>query len=147
MAITRVNAEIILIERVGQLLTVVGLDGTTEDGTNEALNGPIAYAVRRLGHTVASEVLVADSDIDDVVAADYDAFFDLAELRAKKNVLGNFNLVDIAAGPRRESLGQMAEQLRKDIDALQKQIKADYNIGVGTIEAGIVELDFAEKDE
>lgn len=147
MAITRVDAETILIKRVGALLTAASLDGTTIDGTNVDLNDPIAFAVRRLGHTVASEVLVADTDIDDVAAADYDAFFDLAELRAKKNVLGNLTLVDITAGPRSERLGQLAEQLRKDIDALQKAIQKDYNIGVGTLEAGIITLDFAEKDE
>jgi len=147
MAITRANAEVVLIRRVGALLTAADLDGTTVDGTNVDLNDPCAFALRQLGHTVSSAVLVADADMDDLAAADYNAFFDLAELRTKKNVLGNLTLVDITAGPRSERLGQLAEQLRKDIDALQDAIKADYNIGVGTLEAGIITLDFAEKDE
>lgn len=146
MALTRANAELILIRRVGALLTAASLDGTTVDGTNVDLNDPIANALRRLDYTVTSAVLVADADLASLAAADYDAFFDLAELRTKRNVLGNLTLVDITAGPRSESLGQLAEQLRKDIDALQKQIAADYNIGVGTLEAGIVTLDFATKD-
>ena len=147
MALTRANAEVILIRRVGALLTAADLDGTTVDGTNVDLNDPIASALRQLGYTVASAVLVADTDLDDLAAADYNAFFDLAELRAKKNILGNLTLVDITAGPRSECLSQLAEQLRKDIDALQEDIKTDYNIGVGTLEAGIVTLDFMEKDE
>ena len=147
MALTRANAEVILIRRVGALLTAADLDGTTVDGTNVDLNDPFASALRQLGHTVSSAVLVADADLASLAAADYNAFFDLAELRTKKNVLGNLTLVDITAGPRSERLGQLAEQLRKDIDALQDAIKADYNIGVGTLEAGIITLDFAEKDE
>ena len=147
MALTRANAEVILIRRVGALLTAADLDGTTVDGTNVDLNDPFASALRQLGHTVCSAVLLVDADLVSLAAADYNAFFDLAELRTKKNVLGNLTLVDITAGPRSERLGQLAEQLRKDIDALQDAIKADYNIGVGTLEAGIITLDFAEKDE
>jgi len=54
MALTRANAEVILIRRVGALLTAADLDGTTVDGTNVDLNDPFASALRQLGHTAVS---------------------------------------------------------------------------------------------
>lgn len=146
MALTRANAESILIRRVGTLFTAVGLDGTTVAGTNADLNDPLGYALRRLGYAVASAVSVADTDVDDVSAADTDAFLDVAELRALENAHGAaLTLVDISVGPRKESLGQMAEGLLQRMEAKRRQVEADYGIGAGELESGVLNLDFMEK--
>lgn len=143
MSLTRADTEFMIVPRVGPALTAAGMDGTTVDGTNASLNGPIGKAVRYLGYTVASAVLVADADVAQVTDAETDQFLDLATLYTLEAVLGNLDDVDIRVGPRSESLSQLAKQLERKIARLSKQLGTD----LPTMEAGYIQLNFREHDD
>lgn len=130
MALTRADVESVIVSRVGSLMTQAGLDGTTIDGTNADLNDPIGWAVRQLGYTVADITSVADTDIDDVGAADYDKLLDHAEYRALLNIDGNLTLVDTKVGPRSESLNQLRAGVEKLLEAKKAQLVEDYDYGL-----------------
>lgn len=149
MALTRANVETLLIRRVGALLAAVGLDGATVDGTNPDLNDPLGYALLTLGHSVTDLTAVADADLASVAATSFPSLLDYAELRCLESALSSaLVLVDTSVGPRSESLGQMAARLEGRIATKREQVARDYGLtGVGTLEAGVITLDFAETEE
>lgn len=143
MTISRQDAEVVLIARVGKMLTAADLDGTTKNGGNEDLSDPIAVAVRMCGGSVASLRVVTDDDLAGVATDDIDKFFDVAEARVLENVLGNLDDVDLSVGPRKESFSQLAEQTEKKLTRLQKKLEKEYGIGLMALESGVVNLNFA----
>lgn len=147
MAITRANAEAILIKRLGALLTEAGLDGTTVTGTNADLNDPIGYALRKLGQTVTAPTAVADADLSGLGSDDYDEFFDLAELRSLETVHNTLTSVNISVGPRREELSQLADRVAKRIADKRAAMAEEYGRGLKPLEAGYITLDFMEKGD
>ena len=113
MTTTRTQAETLLIKRVGPLLEAVDLDSETIQGDNKDLNGPIGWALRQLEISVSDPTSVSDTDMASLADADLDHFLDLAELRVMETVLNSaLSLVDLAVGPRKESLSQMATSLQ-----------------------------------
>lgn len=145
MTITRANAEVLSIRRVGGLFAGVGLDGTTEDGTNVDLNGPIGWALRQLGETVADPVLVANVDLANLADSDLDEFLDLVELRCLESAFNAATaLVDLAIGPRKESFSQTASRLEARISAKRDQLAADYGTFGSILESDVIQLNFAE---
>ena len=147
MALTRANVEVILIKRVGALMTQAGLDGTTVDGTNVDLNDPIGYSIRQLDGTVADVTNVADSDLAGIGADDYDQLFDVAELRLLQNILQNLVLTDIEVGPRKQWFDQLAKRLEKMVDFKRKLVDDKYALVVPVLSTGVLNLNFAEHDE
>lgn len=147
MTITRANVEAILVQRTGPLLTAAGMDGTTVSGANASLNDPIGYAIRKLALTVASIASVADSDLSGVSVDDYDKLLDLAEYRTLESILGNLDDVNISVGSRSESLGQLSDQVEKKMDRLVARIEREYGIGLGTLQAGVINLGFQQHSD
>lgn len=145
MSITRVNLETELVTRSHGYLENVGM-AVTNVGTNADLNGPIGYAIRQSGGTVASPSLVADSDLSSFEASDIDKLADIAEYRLLLNIKRQWGKVDIKAGQLSQSLSQFADQLDKDIAALKDDLITSYGYGVASLSAGVIDLDFAEHD-
>ena len=145
MSLTRIKVETILIRRLGGLLTEAELDGTSTDGGNLDLNDPIGWAIRQCSGTVTNFTTVSDADLASVSSADYDKLLDLAEYRTLQSISGNLAVVDIQVGPRRESLSQLVERIEARIARKLKQIQTDYGFGLGTLEAGVIGLDFMTK--
>ena len=141
MAITRVQAETLLVKRLGPLMTAAAMDGATVDGTNADLNDPLGRAVRRLSGTVADPTSVADADLATVSSENTDALLDLAELRALNSVLGNLTLVDTRVGPREQKYDQLRQAVRARIGRLEQAL-GDHL--AAELVAGVVEMDFAE---
>ncbi len=146
MTITRAQVERILISRCGLLLIAAGLDGVINNGTNGDLNDPIGSALRASGLSVADISFVADSDLSSVTDDLVDQVLDIAEHRALLNIEGNLDQVDITIGPRSESRNQLAAQVRVKIDRLEARISRLYGVGLGTLNAGVIGLDFAEAE-
>lgn len=147
MALTRAQVEVILIARTGKWLAAAALDGSTVNGANSALNDPIGYAVRQIGFNVADVTAVNDGDVAQVAPGDYDKLFDLAELRALENALGNYDAVDLQVGPRRESFGQLLNQLQKRVTDRRAYITSKYGLGADQLQAGVIGLDFEQKSD
>lgn len=147
MTITRANVESVLVQRCGKLLAAADLDGTTVNGANASLNDPIGWALRKMDYAVASLTAVADADLTSIPDEEINQLLDLAELRALQNIEGNLDDVDISANGRSESLGQLVRQVQTRLDRVKATIESEYGLGLGTLSAGVVMLDFMEKDE
>ena len=145
MALTRANAELLIVARLGPMLTKAGL-AVTVAGANADLNGPVGRAVRDLGYQVASAVLVADVDVAQITAAQEGEFLDACELHTCNAILGNLDDTDIKVGPRSEKLSQLAAQVERKIKRLLAAMELDYGYGMATPEAGYITLDFAEHE-
>jgi hypothetical protein len=145
MTITRSQVEKVLIKRCGNLLTAADLDGTTDDGTNADLSDPIATALRNLGYSVADISAVDDSDLALVDDDNVSAVLDLSELRALESIEGNYDDVDISVTDRSESLNQLLKQVQAKIERVATRCQKLYNIGQGTLDAGVIGLDFMQK--
>lgn len=146
MSLTRASTEFLVVPRVGPAMTAAGMDGVTVDGTNVDLNGPIGKAVRYLGHTVASAVLVADADVAQVTDDQLDQFLDLTTLYTLEAVLGNLDDVELRVGPRTEKFNQLAEQLERKIKRMTKQLEKEYGFGLSVLVPGYITLNIAEHD-
>jgi hypothetical protein len=144
MTITRANAEVILIRRCGKLMTEADMNGLVNYGTNEDLNDPIGWALRKSGYSVATITNVADGDMAAVSDDDVDMVLDLAELRTLENIEGNLTGVDITVGPRSEKLDQLVTRVRAKIERKSADIAKAYGLGLGTLSAGVITLDFQE---
>lgn len=143
MAITRANAEAILVKRIGALLTEASLDGSTVDGTNVDLNDPIGVALRQLGYSISDITAVADADLASIAETEFNELLDRAELRGLESIEGNLTYVDITAGPRSEKLSQLMEHVRTRKDQLADKVTQEY--GTGSLVAGYITMDFAER--
>ena len=142
MALARANCEAVLVKRLKVLMEVAELE-VTFAGSNDDLDDPLAWAVRRVGGSTADISTVTDAELAAVSTDDYDDFIDLAEYRTLRNILGNLDLVDISAGPRAEKLSQLADQVRVMLEAREAFV-ADF---VAPLTAGYLSLDFAEHGE
>lgn len=143
MALTRAQAEAILVRRVGRLLTAASMDGTTVNGTNADLADPLAWAIGQAGGALASRSAVTDADVATV--SDEEQLLDLAELRTLESISGNLALVDVTFGPHSEKLGQLGDRVEKLIARKRKQVAADHGVGASALEAGVVTLAFAQQ--
>ena len=140
MTITRIHAETELVERQGARMSMVEL-AVTILGSNADLQSPMAAALRKMGYTASNPV--SDSDLAILADDELDEFYDRAELRLMQNIKGNNVLVDITTGPRSKRLGQIAQELEKDIAALSVKINSEYD-GAGSLVADAISLDFQE---
>lgn len=143
--VNRADAEFVLTNRTGGKMTAAGLDGATTNGANADLNDALATALLGMGVTPANIASVSDADLSAVT--DINQFLDRAELRVLETIAGNLDMVDITVGPRREALSQLAEQVQKAVERLTRRLETLYGVGIGSLSASTIGLDFAEHNE
>lgn len=124
LTVAAIEAELLIL--VGPYLRRVGLDGTTADGTNVALRGPIRRAVLTLGLTTAGPVAVVDADVAAVAGFALEKLLDVAELKALEMCWGNWPEVDQSAEGTSQSLSQLADRLERRIKALMERTVKPY---------------------
>lgn len=146
MTLTRADTEFLIVPRVGPPMVAAGMDGTTVDGTNVDLNGPIGHAIRDLGYAVTSAVLVADADVAQVTDAQTDEYLDTSTYYALWAILGNLDDVDIRVGPRSEKLNQLALQVERMLARMLERLEDEYGFGGSIVSAGYIQKDIAEHD-
>ena len=144
MALTREQAEFVLVVRTKSLLAEAELSDSA--GANPDLNDPLAWALMRLDIEPGNITAVADSDLASLAGDQVNAFLDLAELRLLQTVYQRLTRVDITVGPRSERYDQLAQRIQKAIEGRRKDIAVDHGIGLGTLDAGVISLDFMAKD-
>ena len=127
MSLTREQLEAELIARAGDWMVKAGMDGTTVDGTNADLDGPIAWGLRQAGTTLADPLAPTSGEIASVT--DSDKVFDLAELRLLRNVYQNYTKVDVSSPAGAAKLDQLRQALRDAIRAKMLEIADTYSIG------------------
>lgn len=146
MSLTRANFEAELVTRQQGRMEAVEMAVSTE-GANADLNGPIGFAVRKCGGSVASFGTVADGDISAFEEDEYDKLIDIAEYRLLLNIKGRWGKVDIRAGQLSENLSQFGKDLDEDIKTALNNLKSIHGFGVGSISGGALDYDFAQTDE
>jgi hypothetical protein len=142
MTITRANVEEVLVRRAKRKMALAEFD-TSATGTNPDLDDPIATALRKMGFPAS--VPIVDADLDDLADTQQDEFLARAELRLLENILGSLDISDLSVGQRRESFGQIVDQVSKAIERLQSRIEQEF--GVGALVAGNILLNFSQNSE
>ncbi len=143
MSHIRAQAETELVHRASKKMALVGFSVTTA-GTNTDLDSPLAAALRKMGLSMAGDT-VADGDLAAITSQQYDEFLDRAELRLMQNIYANIDFASITVGPRKEELGQLADQVKEAITELAGRIQAEYGVGASTLYSGSITHDFAAK--
>jgi len=146
MSLTRANIEAELVTRQQGRMDAVEMAVTTS-GSNADLNGPIGFAIRKCGGSVASFGSVANGDISAFEEDEYDKLIDIAEYRLLLNIKGRWGKVDIRADRLEEDLSQFGKDLDEDIQNALANLQTIHGFGVGSISGGALDYDFAQTDE
>ena len=137
-SLTRAGVESELIDRCGGLMTKVGRDGTTCDGTNPNLNDPIRRGLRTLGLDTADPIIVADGDLAGVNGWNIEKLLDAAELRATESIWGNWGEVAEKIDLGSKELQQLADRIERRIDHLVLRLRQPYGPNTGAPVVGSI---------
>jgi len=143
MIITRANVEKVLIGRRGKVMTYVGWDGATLDGTNADLTDSIAAAIMLLGGIIDNITSVTDVDIATIPEGNQMGIFDASEMYLVMAIRGQILSVDEVTGPFAAKLSQLPERLLADWKLLKAELEDVFGIGGIQPFVGIIEQDFA----
>lgn len=140
MPITRVQADTELIERAGSLLILVGKDGTTVDGSNGSLVGPLRAGLDSLGIIPASFGTITDDDLALVADRDVAQLLDVAELRLVGGVNSSFTEVDETISFASKKVSQNRTAIAARAMTLAQFCRDRYGYGLGRLRAGRINL-------
>lgn len=129
--LTRAGVESQLVRRLGTLLVSVGLDGTTQDGTNIDFNDGIRRAVNSAGYTTADPITVADGDLAVFVGWPLEKLIDLAELRTLENIWGNWAEISFKLQLKQLENKQFTDRIQTRISDLEERLRKPYGANVG----------------
>jgi hypothetical protein len=144
MALMRADAEEVLVRRCRGYMQRAGVAVAEPYGVNPDLNDPLASALGLLGITPASRRLLADADLATLQGSRVEAYLDVAEVCLLRSLWGRLYQVDVAVGPRRESLSQLRRDLQerlKDRAAEVQRQWGDYLVRpLDTTSGGVAKL-------
>jgi|SRR6185437_4426837 len=135
-SLTRADIESQTVARIGKLMTLVGLDGVTKDGTNADLNDPIRRSVRFSGYSVTDPALIQDVDLVPIVDLEVERVYDLTELRTLETIWSNWSYVDMKASLQEQKLSQLTDRIEKRIEFLTERVRQPYGLNVGAPAGG-----------
>ncbi len=143
MTATLSGVKSVLEKRTSKLMAAVDLDAQTFD-----IDDPLAYAMRKMGYSVASVGVVTSSEVTTVPDSDVNQLLDLAELRLLETLYNEvLTLVTVSFGSRSQQLSDMSLRLRLTIDGKRKALEREYGDGLPELEAGVIDLYFGEAND
>lgn len=104
------------------------------------LDDAMARSARLAGLSPASVSRLVDDDLSTL--DDFDAFLDVAELRAWESILGNATDTGLRDVGLDDDPRTVREAAKEAMDRLSKYTKSVYGIGLATISTGTIGLDF-----
>lgn len=112
-------------------MTAAGMSTKTE-GDNPDMADPVLWALRMLGYSPASVIVVSDAELASVPSEHTSALLDLAELQLLSNIQGNYAKVSSSTGSSvgptvSESWGQLLSQIADMVKAKRAQVDAMYS--------------------
>lgn len=124
MSLTRSQIESDTNRRIGRLMALVGLDGTTQDGTNADIRQPLRSSLRVLGFEVADPIDVTDSDVSVVTGYYVDRLLDLIEYELIDLILSRWYEAYLTTPPiDKEILDAQAKRLQQRAVTLKALIE------------------------
>lgn len=128
MAITRAQAEKILVSRVGGFLSRCALS-VLSTGANPDLADPIASALRALGKTLSDQANPADGDLSQVADDGIDLFLGVATLYAWRACYGAWAKNDQRISLGEQKFKQVADEIMAAHDVLRQDLLDRYGFG------------------
>ena len=116
----------------------VGLDGSTQNGSNFDLNDPIRRAVRYLGLSVDDAITVTDTDLSPIVGMDIEKLLDLSELRLLESIWGSWTEVSESVSLRKVEAQQLADRIQMRINDLVERLRKPYGLNTGAAAVGTI---------
>lgn len=134
-SLTRANVESVLVSRCSVMLTKVGMDGVTKNGTNADLNDPIRRAVRDQGMSVSDPVTVVDSDLSPLSGWLIERLYDSAELRLLETIWEHWTEVKQTISQGTIEAQQFTDRIQVRITSLELRLRQPYgqNVGAGAV--------------
>lgn len=127
MALTRSNIETEVVSELGPLMTLAGKSITTS-GTNEDLNGPLAFALQALAITPNNPASVTDGDVANLDNSQFSAVCQLTEYYVLKKCLDSLVIPNEKAQDRSQDWNEMVRRFTQQMLALQSQYASLLNI-------------------
>ena len=127
-ALTRARIEDAILKRCDAMMTAVGMNAVTRDGTNSDLDDPIRFALNDLGWTVADPLTPADIDLLPVTGVYVDRVLDGAELRVLETCWTKWVYVTVKGGDEQQNLSDLADRLASRIEQLTLKIERPYGL-------------------
>lgn len=139
-SLTRAQIESRLIVRCGTTMALVGLDGTTRDGTNDSITDPLREGLRTLGFDVANPVTVTDTDVAPVTGYLIERLLGLCELSILQQCVSQWYRA-VRANPGEENkpwLDQALKTMQLQVTDLQAEVRKPIRpkSGVGVTPMG-----------
>lgn len=135
MALTVAVLEETIESRLGGFIAQVR--EITEDPSKPSVLESAAWALRKLGYSVATVNAVTDGEMGEVRAADLDVLLDLTELRVLKSLPGNLPAIDTTVGPQSVKLSNLLPALETMIARRTGEIQAEHGHRIpGVIASG-----------
>lgn len=131
-----------LSDQVGAMFAVSGLDGGP---TSRLLMNALATSARELGVTLANPLAVVDADLLGIVQDDVSQLEEVAELRALERALNSYQQVSMRQAEEGNEAHQIAITLERTVERKAAYVKERYGIGRGSLQAGAIDLGFAER--
>lgn len=148
MPITVFDAESILAERIGDLLTQIGKDPTATDGTPSIVyRDSLREGMASLGLTPASFAEITDDDLARVGDADVAQLLDVAELRLIDLAYGSITGGGYSIGSISESAASNSVNILNRLSARTLFVRNVYGYGLASLKPGSVRLRFSGSND
>ena len=140
MALTRVEVEKTLYTRVAPAMARADME-TTADGKNRFFGDAITFSLLEWGYTAPDKFTdPADSDLTQVLDADFQKFLGLCEWRIIATIIGNLDDTDEKLGPTGMWNSQYAKQMERLLDRIETRLMNEYGWGPTTLSAGTLRI-------
>lgn len=107
----------------------------------------VLYAVRMLGVTPQSNTAVSTADLASVADSDVNQLLDLAVWYLLTQISLNADEDDLRRAGILQDVTKFREGIDRSLDRWTRFMNGAYNLGVSTLQAGVIQLDFAAQHD
>jgi hypothetical protein len=111
------------------------------------LDDALGYSLGHLGVLTADALAPADADLVAVAQADHAQLLDVARLRALETVLLNLTSDLLREAGVSEKVEDVRPTIERAIAVARRDVLDRYGVGLSTLTAGVISLDFAATDD
>lgn len=145
LTLAGLEAEVIRPALFGEVLALVGLDGTTRNGSNQGIRAALRSALRDAGVRVSDPLVIVDADVESLTGNLLELVLCSARVNLLREILLGWHRAENSQDADIEACKRMEERLRRllrEYDGDLKDLRANATSGgaagvtVGLIKAG-----------